>query len=160
MDFTTLLIGLVVIAVCAVPVVLLSNTNKKQGIKLFKRMQKEVSKMHCQLTLHDVCGDFMLGMDEPIRKVFFLKELKYDMIFQVLDLNDMSQCKVILVDRSIGKKSSETRVTERIELQFTPKDKGKSVVSLLLYEANDNPVIGDELLIANKWAERIQYLLK
>lgn len=160
MDFTTLIIGLVVIAVCAVPVVLLSNTNKKQGAKLLKRMQKEVTKTHCQLTRHDLCGDFMIGMDEPIRKLFFLKQLKYDTIFQVLDLNDMSQCKVTLVDRSIGKKSSDTRVTERIELQLTPKDKSKSVVSLLLYEANDNPVIGDELLIANKWAERIQYFLK
>lgn len=160
MDFTTLLIGLLVIAICAVPVVLLSNNNKKQGAKLLKRMQKEMSKHHGQLTRYDQCGDFLIGMDEPIRKVYFLKELKYDVVFQTIDLNDMLQCKMVLVDRSIGKKSSDTRVTERIELQFTPKDKGKSVVSLLLYEANENPVVGDELLIANKWAERVQYLLK
>jgi hypothetical protein len=159
MDTTTILIGVAVVLICAAPVILFTNTDKKAASKLLKFIRKEAGKLQCNICEPEQTGDFALALDEKQKLLLFVKKLKYDYVFQSISLKDYSECKVVRTDRLSNNKNAYTDGIQKIELKFINKDRNKSPFTLELFNADENSTIQDELKLAEKWSVTINKLL-
>jgi len=158
MDTATILIGVAVFLICAAPVILFTNNDKKASSKLLKFISKEAGNLQYNVSETDQSGDFALAMDVNQKMLLFAKKLKYEYMIQNLALKDFNECKVIKSERISHNKNAHTDGIQKIELRFYYKEKTKSPLNIELFNAEENPSIQDELKVAEKWSVLINKL--
>src|SRR5690606_7425699 len=132
-DFGTLIVGILTVAVCATPFVLTIGGRKKREKQLMRSLATMAEKRPCRVGQHAFCGNHALAMDEAGRYVFFDKRVKEQVEEQAIVLLHIKACKRI----NIGRKVAGDRVVERLGLEFVPMDTKKSEIFLELYN-NDH----------------------
>ncbi|RUA14733.1 MAG: hypothetical protein DSY83_08885, partial [Flavobacteriia bacterium] len=121
-DFGTLLIGSITVAICAIPFVLTIGSRKKREKQMMKSLQTMAAQHNCQIGQREFCGNYVLGMDKTDRFVFFHQAIKEQTKERTVDLMEVAACKPM----NIGRKIAGERVVERLGLEFVPTDKDTS----------------------------------
>lgn len=160
MDTSVILMGLGMLAVCILPVILLSNHNKNNTQKLQKLLTKEAGKAGFKYTDYDVCPDLIIAFDDSRTSLLCLRKLKYDYDFQVVRLNEYVSCKIKETKRIVQHNTVENQIIDNIQLVFHSNEKQKSDFVLVLYDSDTDAQISDEAQIAAKWLDKINAVLK
>lgn len=150
-DFGTLLVGSITVAVCAIPFVLTIGGRKKREKQLMRSLTAMAERHNCQVGQHEFCGNYALGMDEAGRFVFFHKQVKQQMEERAIDLLDIKACK----PTNIGRKVAGDRVVERLGLEFVPADTKKPEIFLELYNNDHSFQLSGELQSMERWAKLV-----
>lgn len=154
METSVLLIGAVIIAICAVPIFILSRNSKKGKQVLNGQLQKLAADVNCKITESEVCSDFVLGVDAEKKYVFYYKKLENDAIAHTLNAKLFSNCKV-----ATSYQSGAARFIDRVDLIFVPANATNKEIRFPFYNAHVNIQIGNELMTAEAWAKKIQQLI-
>ncbi|WP_108424871.1 hypothetical protein [Flagellimonas amoyensis] len=155
-DFGTLLIGSITVAICAIPFVLTIGSRKKREKQMMKSLQTLAAQHNCQIGQREFCGNYVLGMDKADRFVFFYQAIKEQTKEQTVDLMEVAACKPM----NIGRKIAGERVVERLGLEFVPMDKDISEIHLELYNNDHSFQLRGELQSMEKWSRLINDRLK
>ena len=151
LDFGTLIIGALTVAVCATPFVLTIGGRKKREKQMMRSLAAMAEQRQCRVGQHEFCGNYALAVDEAGRYVFFHKRVKEQVEEQAIDLLDIKACKPV----NIGKKMAHDRVVERLGLEFVPKDPKKREIFLELYNNDHSFQLRGELQSMERWAKLI-----
>lgn len=160
MDWGTAIVGLIIILICMTPFVIMHyNRVKKEG-KMLHSLKENAKQLNCNISQHEFCGDFVLGIDESRNFVFFFKQKKEEAISQFVDLAEIQICQVVKKTRNIKNDIGSLGFIERVELSFIPTNKNKTETRFELYNDEINMQLSGELQFVDKWTEQINACLK
>lgn len=155
-DFGTLLIGSITVAICAIPFVLTIGGRKRREKQMMRSLQTMSAQHNCQIGQREFCGNYLLGMDQAGRYVFFHQVSKEAIEERAVDLMEIVACKPI----NIGRKIAGERVVERLGLEFVPMDQDMPEITLELYNNDHSFQLRGELQSMEKWTRLINDRLK
>lgn len=160
MDLESGLIGAIITAICIFPFVIMYYNRVKKEKKTLEILQKTAQEQNCNIHKHEFCGDFVLGLDDKQKIVFFLKKKKEKTISQFVNLNEIQLCKIVKQSRGSNNGAGNTGVIERIDLSFVPATKANGDLRFELYDEDVNMQLSGELQFAEKWVAQINESLK
>lgn len=157
MDTATLTIGLLSIAVCAMPFVLMSVNKSNKQKYLFNALSGIAAQQNRKLMKYEISGNIAIGMDENAGFVFFFRKPfaeNRNGTGQLVNLAEVRECKLIKASAAAKDKNSNGK-TERLELIFSLLSDNQKEMRWELYNADENPQLVGELELAEKWAKII-----
>lgn len=156
MDLASALIGVIAFALFIVPIVIINRGQKKRKENMVQSLHKIALEHNSQITDHEVCGDFAIGMDPSNKMVFFFKKTRDQETAQFVDLKTIEKSTVMNSSRAFNNQ----KLVDRLELRFLPMTKEKTTVDFLFYDAEVNMQMNGQLLSAEQWSKRINELIR
>lgn len=160
MDLGSTIIGAISIAICTIPF----------GMMYYKRVKREKIRMlvlkrlaaenNCEIGWNEFCGDFVMGIDENKKFVFFLKQISGDEIAEVVDLSKVLNCQVIKKMRTVESGFESVELTESLALLFISNGKLLNDTSFELFNERVNFRLTGEIQFAEAVNTRLNELLK
>lgn len=156
MDLQTTIIGLSISALCVYAFVLITRSRKNKEKKLINQLKAMAQEKACQISEYELGFDFGLGIDNINQHMFYTKENKTNFDSQVIDLKTMKKCEVVILKKRVGKEDYFDRIT----LVFHPQVPGMSKENVVLFDSDATALPNGEPLMAKRWAEKINVMLK
>ena len=157
MEFGTTLIGIICLAICAMPFVLTSR-NRKKIIKTQLLALNNLAKQHNgEITQHDIYSYYAIGVDMNKNLLLFISNTDEDTKQQSINLKDIKSCDIVNISRSKVKGRKEI---DELYLKLTPIDKTKEALCLEFFNTDVNYQLSQELQSINKWNTIINNILK
>ena len=63
MDLGSVIIGAVLLAICAVPFLLMGQKRKKRDRQTLQLLFNRANQEKCTISQHEICGDFVIGIE-------------------------------------------------------------------------------------------------
>ena len=155
MDIGITITGAILIAICILPFVLIGRNSRKQEKLLFQSLSNIAAKHNCKITQHECCEEYIIGLDETSNFLFFFKRVKDKEISKQINLSEIQNCKIINTSRSNGNE----KIIDKLELSFSSSTKKEANIILELYNSDDRIQLGDDFLLIERWAKKINELL-
>ena len=155
MDIKIIIIGSILVILCILPLVFAGRGRKNKEKRFVQSLFDFANQNNCSITEHEICGDVLIGVDEPNSYLFFMKQINQEVITQLVNLKEFQTCKLKNTSRGV----MSTSVIEKLELVFIPKDKTKKDVSLEFFNSDHSIQIVDELQSIEKWCNKINALV-
>jgi hypothetical protein len=161
MDWATIGISLIFMAIVSVPFILTGYNKKRKKKGLFCRIAEMAENEDCTITQHEFCSNFVIGLDGMANHLFFYKKVENLEIAKSLNLREYKSCKIYNSNRTVGDKKAKFYVVDKLELSFYPAEKGKPEISIELYnDEYDSLTLSGELQLAEKWEKQLNERLK
>ncbi|MDO7138718.1 MULTISPECIES: hypothetical protein [Algibacter] len=152
MELGTTLIGIICVAICAMPFVL-TNRSKKAIVKRQLIVLKDLATQHNNtITQNEINSFYAIGIDETKKSVSFILKGETEVEQQFVDLSTIKSCEIVSITKS--------KHMDRLYLKLMPIDKTKSEVILEFFNADVSYQLGEELQSIEKWNKIINNLLK
>lgn len=159
-DLGTAVIGSIAILICVIPFVVIHFKKLKKENKILQRLNDLASQNHSKISQHEFCGDFVLGVDEPKKFVYFLKFQKEKAAPEFVNLSEIEHCQIFQKTKSVNGSSGNFEQIEHLELGFVRRNKSEDDLKLELYNEETNMEFSGEIQFAQKWAVKINALLQ
>ncbi|AEE53159.1 hypothetical protein [Haliscomenobacter hydrossis] len=152
MDLGVTLTGVIIVLLCIIPFVVMSQNSKRKKQKKLQNLFDFAAKNQGNITQHDFWHKSSIGLDETNNTLFFIRTLQDKEITQVVKLEDMQKCQLINTNRIINDQDSQVKVIDKLELSFTPRDKQQAAIVLEFFKVeSDSLTLTGELQLAEKW---------
>ncbi len=155
MDTGTIIIGIVSIALCVLPLVVMHRIKRKGENQRLAALENLAAQHNCKISQHEFCGELVLGIDETNNFVFFLKKTADKEIAQHINLSGIHACNIINTGSNLNSKEGEYKVIDKLELRFTPVAKNEPDLLLEIYNARESMQLVGELQLIKKWEKII-----
>lgn len=159
MNTSTTIIGIVIIILCLVPFLLLSYNKKRRRATALKRLQSFAIQNGKKISESEIWDENVIGIADDKEYIFIIKKSNNEEIFRGVNLKDVHRCYVLVNGKQI-KGIQNISSPDKIELQFTKKDKEKSDEIFEIYHQTRDVMLNDELKIAEKWCNIANECLK
>ena len=153
MGLGNIIIGVVLAAVFVVPFMFAGRNSKKRKKQMLLALRTLAIQHNGNISIHEFCSDFVIGMDEAKNYVFFYKKSEGKENTNFIDLAEIKSCRVHILRRE-GVKGAD-KVIDKLDLSFTPHDKTKKVIDLEFYNTDVSSVLSGELQAVEKWSKLI-----
>ena len=160
MDLSVSLIGAVLVALTILPFILVARSRKKKARLWFQKLANGASAQNNEISLHEISGRIIMGMDQKAKALFYLKPEQEAAEVQSIDLNAIAACKVFKVSRTVGENGSQQSYLGQVGLRFIPRKKAEAESRWLLYDSEEDMQLSVELQFAEKWAGLIDNEIK
>ncbi|SIR25198.1 hypothetical protein [Maribacter ulvicola] len=157
MDLGIAAIGLVSVALCAMPFVLTSKSRKTKEKQMMSFLNDIANKHNCTITEHEVFGHYAIGTDAHKKFVFFISKSGEVLNQQYVDLATIKTCEIANIGKTFSRKE---KITERLQLHLFPKKANKPDTVFEFYNAELNFQLSGEFQSIEKWNKTIKNLLK
>lgn len=164
METKTAVLGLILVAICVIPIYLIVRASRKAERNLLKAIKKIANQKSCKINHYDVCGKVIIGFDDIKNSIFFLKNSDENSAgnssSKVVELSDYKSCKVVKSKKGVKSNNGNNSDIDKLELVFEPVSNNKEAVSLEFYNLNDSHQLTIEPEIIEKWSKIINNRLK
>lgn len=151
MDLPNLIIGLVVLLLCAAPFILMNRHSKNKKQKLIQTLNQLAASSGNSITEFDVFNDAIIGIDQNNKTLFFVKKLEELNVEEKISLKDYQKSEVKKKMSNHHGPSSNMQIIKKIHLHFQPKSSENREVNLEFYDENTQFQLNGELQLAEKW---------
>ena len=126
----------------------MSNSRKKNEKKFLLSLQNLAKGQNSEITQHEICGKYIIGIDETKKFVFF--QLKSHEVFKenFIDLSTIKNCKIVNISSAT---SNNNKVIEQLSLSFSPINKSKTNIILEFYNTELSTQLNGEFQSIEKW---------
>lgn len=159
MDIGNIFFVAIILAICIGPLVIMYYNNVNKNSKMLQSLKKIAQQHNCNISKHEFCNNFAIGLDENNNYVFFFKQNEDDSVSQFVDLSEIKDCKA--VKRTSATKIKDENITfyEKIELRFISKNKSNAEIAFELYSP-ENRQLNGELQLVDKWSMQLNEHIK
>jgi len=155
-DLTSILIAIVALSFFFVPVMYDKISNKKGSRKMEKLLLDSAGNLQLTITKHDVWHDsYAIGIDQESGRLLYLKKKPEKNQEVLIHLTEVKHCRVSKSDRNIKSGNKRLNITEKIELCFSYSNSKRPDNCLEFYNGRKGDSLGNEVSLAEKWAEII-----
>jgi hypothetical protein len=152
MNSGIIIVGVVLVALCTVPFVLMGMKHRKKTNWFLKQLRELASKQQAEITQYDFCRDFILGIDEKKHQLFYFQFRDQTETVHHVKLGEIAVCKLINNSRTLD----NVTVVDQLVLNFKPAAKNKEEFSWNIYNSNIHTQLDDELQLMTKWVALIK----
>jgi hypothetical protein len=160
MDWGTFISGAIIIAICVVPIALLTRSGKKRKKQLLQTLHSLAEKRRGKISQNDFWADSAIGLDEQANFLYFIRGGNGQDQIQEIDLANIRECKAVHSSRTADKKHGNYKVVEQLELCLSPSEKGTPDISLEFYHHGTDLQINWDVQLLDKWAGVVNDRLK
>jgi len=162
MDLVSAIIGLAVLALFSLPFILSGKERKKIEKRLMTSLQDYAAKQQTTVTEYDFGSRFAIGLSTDNQYLYLIKanDAGDDVAGFQLPLQQLQSCRSNTVTHSIPMGKNKETVIDRLELVFQPKDPKAREQTWVLYDANANLQLNNEIELMRKWEKRLNIVLK
>jgi len=155
MDLGIIPIMVIILAICILPFIFMSRSRKKREKKFLQSLSKIAEKHNCNITQHEFCGDFIIGLDEIANAVFFFKQVNNKETAKYINLTKIQSCTMINTSKTIKTKNSSYKEIDKLEFNFLPTAKYKPNILLEFYNYDESLPLSGQLELMEKWLKII-----
>ncbi|QWX82637.1 hypothetical protein H0I23_09165 [Cellulophaga sp. HaHaR_3_176] len=159
MDLGSAIIGSIFFVICIAPFSYIYFKGVKTKNNMLRSLNKIAQQHNSKISKHEVCGDFIIGLDEKTNFVYFLKQKKEETISQFVNLSEVQNCQAVKSTRNIKMKDKNVTVTDRVELAYMPINKDKVETKFELYREGGMQLNG-EIQLVDAWSKQINNLIR
>ncbi|MBK9177038.1 MAG: hypothetical protein IPM46_12055 [Flavobacteriales bacterium] len=159
MDNATLTIGIICLALFALPFVLDYRSRRKKAARLQSAMRDAAQQQRSTIGQVDTCNGIALGMDEDKKTLFFYNEREENPAVQHVNLAEVRSCEA-LRDGRTAKADDAEGMPASVELCLVPKENSRDEKRLVLYRSGYGTTLDGEVQFADNWARLINGWLK
>ncbi len=152
--------GVALLALFALPFILIGRASKKNKKQLIDKLSKLAEKHSSVIKESDHCNDFAIGIDTKETTLFYIKAENEGEKSQVIKLGEYKTTRIVNLSKTLGDNGAKTTVTSKLALAFVPVNKDKPEVQLEFYNNENKNQITSELELLNKWNELVNLKLK
>lgn len=157
MNSITIISLAIIIAACALLVVLVKTVKRKKTQKKFQLLSDFAAKHNSSLSKHEFFDGISIGLDESSNYLFFIKQTADQKTEQHIDLSKIKNCRVNNISRMVN----GTVVIDRLELSFSTSARDESPLIMEFYNSDyDSVTLAGEVQFIEKWTELINKHLK
>lgn len=161
MELGTIIITICVIIACVIPFVLISRSNKKKAAAVLQKLSRLADASHTEILHHDIWYNTIIGADEGPSRLFFSKKTGELELDQQVQLAEVKSCHINQVSRTLSSPEGDHKITEKLELVFSFRDKEKMDTVFAFYDVGtDSLALAGELQLINKWSKLVNDRLK
>lgn len=158
MDTATIIIAAILIGLSIIPFTLMARGRRKEEREQLQALSNLANKYNCQISQHEICGNFGIGIDDSKNSLFYYEKTKDAIIEEFIDLTTVLKCDVYKTTRTIA--AVNDTLIDRLELCFSPILKNKPDVMLEFFNIDSRSHLNGELQIAEKWSKLINQRLQ
>lgn len=135
--------------------------NKSKEKKIFSNLKFFAQENNCLISSYDHWDKSLIGISNAEHpKLFFIRKIYNIDYREILDLADVSSCKLVKEERHVNVNKEKITVTDKIGLVFTFHSYGRPDVYLEFYNNEyDQWTIWTELELAKKWTEIVKSVI-
>ncbi|MGM5471235.1 hypothetical protein ACS386_13225 [Flavobacteriaceae bacterium LMO-SS05] len=156
MNLGVAIIGILGVAVCALPFVLTTRSRKKKEKQLLMLVKNLANQHQSEITQSESCGYYAIGIDESKKAVSFVSKIEDVVKQQFVDLTTIKKCELSNIRRTTA---NNDKIIDRLNLILSPVDTNKSDMVLEFYNAEVSFQLSGELQSIEKWHILINNLL-
>ncbi|MGE0562021.1 MAG: hypothetical protein AB7O47_09410 [Flavobacteriales bacterium] len=156
MDLQSIIVGVIVIALCFFPYVYMTRKAKKRDQQFFQLLLDKAKQLNCNITIHEVTGNIIIGLDDEKKFFFFLKRTKNYERIQHINLNEVKSVKLNNISRMVGEKGNKQKVIDKLQLVFTTHSSITRDKIFEFYNSDETLVMNGELKLIETWLKIIE----
>jgi len=149
METTSILIGIICLALIIAPIFLLNLSRKRKGQKILSKIQSQANKNNGKITEYEYWNNYAIGIDSNARRVYYFSTLDKNKEFQEVDLLQVQACKISNI------RNTETD-NESLVLEFSFLNKSTNSKIEFYNSEHDGLTMHNEFQIAEKWLKTIE----
>jgi hypothetical protein len=159
MDALTLGIGLLAIAACILPFILISRANKKHDQQLRDTLLKLANQHGLTVTEYDIWHHNIIGLDANRRTLLIHRATETTVQDQVIRLDNVKQCRKVEEHHSRQEDGQLVKIPTHLGLELSLKQSPPAVIYISFYEEAEGHFLNGEGPLLQKWHQRITQLL-
>jgi hypothetical protein len=160
MDSATIIIAVISIVICSLPFVIGRNNRKKREGALLSEIKTLSSNKAIQLSKYELLSNFIIGLDEKVNVLCFLRNKEKDKHFLEVDLAKYSKVEVQQSNHQEGENNNTRVVIDELVLKFYPKSSSEKIVLIELYNRTETQNLSGEFQLAQEWAQFLNNRIK
>jgi hypothetical protein len=138
----------------------MGRSKNKRRKQLLQAMSMNAEEHNCKITTHDFCANFVIGLDENRKTLFFFKETGGIAISRNIALNKIKHCQILNTSKSIKGNQGTYREIDKLGFSFIPTARNSPSISLEIYDYEESLPLSGELQLIDKWVKNINNILK
>jgi hypothetical protein len=142
---------IVILALLAVPFIIMAQKKSKKTKLLLKKFQLVGESQNLHLSEQDIWHNRGLGIDNKSKSILYAKGNEFADIMEKVDLQKVRRSEI----NKIMKISGTVSAVDRIDLRIVFKDSGTPHLLLEFYNVQGGSMINDEYQLAEKWEKII-----
>ncbi|MEO9476724.1 MAG: hypothetical protein ABJG41_14375 [Cyclobacteriaceae bacterium] len=151
MEFGTTIFGLVAIALCIAPFLVMHKSRKKKEQDLIDGLKAIADSYNSDIATYDCGIEFSIGISSAKNYIFYYKKTDQHVSELCVPLNAISKCQADSIKRSVKTQAGTETVIDRLELTFIPKDKSIAPSRFEFFNSNEHFQLNGELPLVRKW---------
>jgi len=152
MNLGTTIIGIICVALCAMPFILTSTNKNKKKKTVLNTLINLANQHNSEISQHEICSYYSIGIDESKKSVSFILDNEETIKKDFINLSSIKTCDVVNLKNT-------QKDTERLYLKLTHIDKSQPHAILEFYNSEINYQLGSELQSIEKWNTLINSML-
>lgn len=153
MDLSASIIGIICIAICSVPFILIAINQRKKKKKLTNDFYELVQLHGCKIDDFEIGNNYIIGIDQQNRKLFFQSNLESNVHHHIIDLDIIKNA-----EKNIRKTNQGEQIMQ-LNLILNPKSTNKAPMNLVFFNFKHNHSLSGELQSLNNWIDKVNALL-
>ncbi|WP_215224025.1 hypothetical protein [Echinicola shivajiensis] len=149
MEIESTVMGLVGLALCIIPFVLLQRSRKKKEQELLGGLNAIADIANNELDISDFGFEFAIGVSADKSHVFYYKKTNEKVQEESIALEMVENCTIHTVNRLITVKDKKESIIEKLELIFLLKNNAKS--RLEFFNGEEKSQLTGEMDLIKKW---------
>lgn len=160
MNLEIMLVGMVILAICIFPFVLMGMSKKKKAKALINALNGFATKHQCNISEHEAGGDYIFGLDVQKKVIFFYKNAHHKISIEKIELAQVKHCSAVTSGSEVKTSDGSKKLTDKIELVFTMTANDMPEIRWTLFDMQYEMVLFEEYQFAERWAARVNKLIK
>lgn len=148
MDSSTIIIGLIMVAVCSLPFILSGRNRTKSEGEIKNSIFELAQKNNTSILQNDFWFKTAIGINTNSNELFFYRKIKDVETSEIIKLNEYQKCRVI-------KLNDNSNHIELLQIVLVPNSSNKAETVLEIYNAEFSPQLNNEVKIIEKWSKLI-----
>ena len=155
MNLGTIIIGIICIALCAMPFILTSINKKKKQKKILNTLNDLAKRNNSTIIQHEICAYYAIGIDESKKTVSFILNNGDTTEEQFINLSKIKSCDIVNIKKPVNKKNE----LSRLYLKLNPIDKNETHHNLEFFNTDVNYQIHNEIQSIENWNTTINNIV-
>ena len=147
MDFESISMGLVIMALCALPFVFMGRANRKKRKQLLQSLNDFAHTLGTKPSCYEFERDYVIALSEENKHLLFFHQYENYATEVAVDLSKIRKCEGLIIRNN---QSDNLAPIEHLELMLVGK-KAEDNVKIELYNLEEHYQLGTELELMRKW---------
>lgn len=155
MNIGITVVSVILVAVCASPIIYFIVSRKNQEKKIITSIKKLAAQNQETISAYETCGQLIVGVNNNSATLYYAKQLDDRFLIEKLSLKQVAGAVV----ETKYKNDSPSKLIEHLGIRFLPKNGQVADLYWNFYNIKDNFQLNGELQLAESWVKRINQMV-
>jgi hypothetical protein len=161
MDTTSIITGIAIVAIIALPFILHHQIKRKKEMEFLNDIISLAESVNATISQKEFWRErYAIGIDNTSKNIFYINKQKEKKERTIIDLSEVEKCRIVTASRSVKTPNGNSTIIDRLELVFTFNSSDVPEKVLEFYDCTEFMTTDGEFPLIEKWQGLINFNLK